>query len=159
MSHKRQSIKERTPKERPPTERTPRVVRKTAGDNPPEISKPLPPGSVSRSPLSKDVELQAQQLIHETGSTNAAKTAVEVAAERERVPDFQEDHFAQRWGFGSRAEMRAASKPISAGDGGAWWATQLANGRWVVWNKDDLKATSTFASLEEVRSVMDGGGK
>jgi hypothetical protein len=147
MSRKHQSTKERTS----------RVVRKTAGDNPPPISKPLPPGSVPRSPLPEEVELQAQKLIHEAGSTDAAKTAVDVAAERERVPDFQEDHFAQRWGFGSRAEMRAASKPISADDGNTWWATRLQSGRWIVWNKSDLKATSTFASLEEARHAMDGG--
>jgi len=147
MSRKQQSTKERTS----------RVVRKTAGDNPPPITKPLPPGSVPRSPLPEEVELQAQKLIHEAGSTHAAKTAVDAAAERECVPDFQEDHFAQRWGFSSRAEMRAASKPISAGDGGSWWATQLAKGGWVVWNKDDLKATTTFASLEDARRAMDGG--
>jgi len=143
------SRKQHTTKERPS-----RVVRKTAGDSPPPISKPLPPGSVSRSPLSKDVELQAQKLIHETGSTDAAKTAVDKAAEREHVPDFQEDHLAQRWGFSSRAEMLAASKPISDGEGGSWWATRLANDRWIVWNKDDVKAMSTFASLEEARRAL-----
>ena len=147
MSRKQQSTKERAS----------RAVRKTAGDSPPPIAKPLPPGSVPRSPLSKDVELQAQRLIHEAGSTDAAKTAVDVAAEREHAPDFQEDHLAQRWGFASRADMRAASKPISGDDGNTWWATQLANGRWIVWNKEDVKATTTFASLEEARSAMDGG--
>jgi len=147
MSRKQQTAKERTS----------RAVRKTAGDNPPPISKPLPPGSVPRSPLSEGVELQAQKLIHETGSTDAAKTAVDVAAERERVPDFQEDHLAQRWGFASRSEMRAASKPISGDDGNTWWATRLANSRWIVWNKEDVKATTTFESLEEARRAMDGG--
>jgi hypothetical protein len=147
MSRKSQSTKERSS----------RVVRKTAGDDPPPIPKPLPPGSVPRSPLSQEVELQAQKLIHEAGSKDAAKSAVEVAADRERIPDFQEDHFAQRWGFASRAEMRAASKPISADDGNTWWATRLANDRWIVWNKDDLTAKSTFASLDEVRHVMDSG--
>jgi hypothetical protein len=147
MSHKRQSTKERTA----------RPTRITAGDNPPPVAKPLPPGSVPQSPLSQKLEMQAQKLIHEAGSKDAAKTAVDVAADREQIPDFQEDHFAQRWGFSSRAEMRSASKPISGGDGTTWWATRLANERWVVWSKDDLTAKSTFASLDEARRVMDGG--
>jgi len=144
MSRKRQSTKEHSP----------RVVRKTAGDDPPPLSKPLPPGSVRQSPLRKEVEVQAQKLIHEAGSTDAAKTAVEVAAEREHEPDFQEDHFAQRLGFASRAEMRAASKPISTADGDTWWATRLASDRWVVWNKNDLTATRTFSSLEDARRSL-----
>lgn len=147
MSRKHQSTKERTG----------RPTRRTAGDNPPPVSKSLPPGSVPMSPLTQKVELQAQKLIHEAGSKDAAKTAVDVAADREHMPDFQEDHFAQRWGFSSRAEMRAASKPISSGDGTTWWATRLSNERWIVWSKDDLTATSTFASLDEARRVMDGG--
>jgi hypothetical protein len=131
-----------------------RVVRKTAGDNPPPAPKPLPPGAVQRSPLSERVELQAQRLIHETGSPSAAKSAVDVAAEREHTPDFQEDHFALRWGFASRAEMRAASKPLSAGDDSAWWATELPSGRWVVWNKEHMAAAETFASLEAARKSV-----
>jgi len=141
MSRKRQSTKERTSRE----------VRKTAGDSPPPLARPLPPGSVRQSPLTRDVEVQAQKLIHEAGSTDAAKSAVDVAAEREHVPDFQEDHFAQRWGFASRAEMRAASKPISTAGGDTWWATQVADNRWVVWNKNDLAAARTFSSLDEAR--------
>src|SRR5688572_18005672 len=89
---------------------SPRPGRKTGGDSPPPISKPMPPGLVRHSPLSEGVEIQAQKLIHEAGSPTAAKVAVDVAAERENIPDFQEDHFALRWGFASRAEMRAASK-------------------------------------------------
>src|SRR5262245_39377731 len=112
-----------------------RVGRKTAEDIAPPISKPLPPGTVRQSPLPEVVEVQAQKLIHEAGSPRAAKDAVDIAAEREHEPDFQEDHFAQRWGFASRAQMRAASKPLTRYDGSAWWATKLSTGRWVVWNK------------------------
>jgi len=133
-----------------------RTVRKTAGDRPPPPPKPLPPGTVRQSPLTEVVESQAQRLIHETGSPTAAKEAVDVAADRERVPDFQEDHFALRWGFASRAEMRAASKPIADGDGNNWWATALQNGRWVVWNKDHLAASDTFDSLEAARKSAEG---
>jgi hypothetical protein len=132
------------------------AVRKTAGDNPPPVSKATPPGSAQKSPLSADVEAQAQQLIHETGSPTAAKSAVDVAAERERAPDFQEDHFAQRWGFASRALMRGASKPLVDIEGNSWWATQLPSGRWVVWNKENMAASRSFESLPEARQSLAG---
>jgi hypothetical protein len=135
-----------------------RVVRKTAGDNPPPCSKSLPPGTVRQSPLPAVVEVQAQKLIHEAGSPTAAKTAVDVAAEREHFPDFQEDHFALRWGFASRAQMRAASKPLGGGDGSTWWATELPTGRWVVWNKEHMAAADTYGSLDEARKSLDGAG-
>jgi hypothetical protein len=136
-----------------PSRKTP--PRKTAGDDPPPLKQPMPPGAVHKSPLPERVEVQAQKLIHEAGSPKAARSAVDVAAEREDVPDFQEDHFALRWGFASRAAMRAASKPLTAGDGRSWWATALPNGGWVVWNKEHLAAGETFESLEEARASLD----
>jgi hypothetical protein len=136
-----------------------RVVRKSADENPPPLSRPTPPGTVRTSPLPEKVEVQAQKLIHEAGSPTAAKSAVDVAAEREHFPDFQEDHFALRWGFASRAEMRAASKPLTGPGGSTWWATALPNRRWVVWSKEDLAASQTFASLEEARRSLDGAAR
>jgi hypothetical protein len=130
-------------------------VRKSAGDHPPPIAKPMPPGTVRQSPLPEHVEVQAQKLIHETGSPGAAKTAVDVAADRELGPDFQEDNFALRWGFRSRAELLAASKPITAGDGSSWWATAIPSERWVVWNKEHMAAGETFGSLEEARGSLE----
>src|SRR5439155_557306 len=115
-----------------------------------------PPGSSASSPLPQDIELEAQKLIHETGSVDAAKIAVELAAERENAPDFQEDHFAQRWGFTSRAQLRGSSKPVADSDGNTWWATELPSNRWVVWNKDDMSAEQMFDSLEEARQSLDG---
>jgi len=135
----------------------PRVVRKTAGDHPPPLSKPMPPGTVRQSPLPELVESQAQKLIHEAGSPAAAKTAVDVAADRERVPDFQEDNFALRWGFSSRAELLAASKPITAEDGSSWWATAIPGVRWVVWNKEHMAASEMFRSLEDARRSLSEG--
>ena len=132
-------------------------VRKTAGDDPPPLKQPLPPGTVRKSPLTERVEVQAQQLIHEAGSPKAAKSAVDVAAERENAPDFQEDHLALRWGFASRAAMRAASKPLTGHDGSNWWATALPGGRWVVWNKEHVAAAESFASLDDARASLDGG--
>jgi len=132
-----------------------RGARPTASDHPPPLAKPTPPGSVQKSPLPAAVEEQAQKLIHEAGSPQAAKKAVDAAAEREHVPDFQEDHFALRCGFASRVQMRAASKPLAASDGKHWWATELPNKRWVVWNKEHLAASETFASLHEARASLE----
>jgi len=136
-----------------------RSIRKTADDSPPSRPATLPPGAVRQSPLSEVVEVQAQKLIHEAGSPNAAKQAVDVAADREQVPDFQEDHFALRWGFASRAAMRASSKPLTDADGNDWWATKLTNGRWVIWNKEHLAANESFESLDAARSGMDGASQ
>lgn len=133
-----------------------RVVRTTAGDHPPPLSRPVPPGTVRQSPLPERVEVQAQKLIHEAGSPSAAKTAVDVAADREHGPDFQEDQFARRWCFASRANLLAASKPITGADGAAWWATALPNKRWIVWNKEHMAASETFATLEEAERGVDG---
>ena len=128
-----------------------REVRRTAGDGAPPIDPPLPPGTVHKSSVPPQVEVQAQRLLHEAGSCEAAKTAVDVAAERETEPDFQEDHFALRWGFSSRADLRQASKPLSQHDGSILWATELPSGRWICWSKEDMSASESFASLAELR--------
>ena len=127
-----------------------REVRATAGDGAPPISTPLPPGTAHKSPVPPQVEVQATKLLHEAGSCDAAKTAVEVVAERENEPDFQEDHFALRWGFASRAELRRASKPLPSDDGTPLWATELPNGRWIYWSKEDMSAAESFSSFEEL---------
>jgi hypothetical protein len=107
-----------------------------------------------RQRLPEHIEVQAHKLIHDTGSPDAAKSAVDVAADRDGS-DFQEDHFARRWGFASRAELRDASTAMMTKDDQPWWATQLKTGRWIVWNKDNLAARETFAALEEAeRSLM-----
>jgi hypothetical protein len=143
--------KQSTTKQKPPRE-----VRPTAGDGAPPIEAPLPPGTVQKSPVPPQVEEQAAKLLHEAGSCDAAKTAVDVAAERENVPDFQEDHFAMRWGFASRADLRHASKPLFSHDGITTWATELPSGRWICWSKEDMSAAEMFASLEELREHLQG---
>lgn len=129
-----------------------RDVRPTAGDNPPPLAAPLPPGIVTKSPVPPQVEAQAQKLIHEAGSCDAAKTAVDVAAEREHVPDFQEDHFALRWGFASRADLRQASQPLATQNGNITWGTELPDGRWICWSKEDMSANETFSTLEDLQT-------
>jgi hypothetical protein len=131
-----------------------RDVRPTAGDGAPLIKAPLPPGTAHKSPVSEKVEVQAQKLIHEAGSCDAAKTAVDVAAERENAPDFQEDHFALRWGFASRADLRSASKPLSESDSVICWATELPNGRWIQWSKEDMSAAESYSSFDELREHL-----
>jgi len=125
--------------------------RRTAGDNPPPLAQQYPPGRVAESPIPKGIELQAQKLLHEAGSPKLAKHAVDRAAHRETIPDFCQDMLAQRLGFKSRADLLAASTPVTAVDGSAWWATAIDQQRWAVWSDDDMSSTKCFDSLEEAR--------
>jgi len=125
--------------------------RKTGGDNPPPQSPVYPPGCEHQAPIPEGVEMQAQILIHQAGSPELAKDAVEGAAQREAIPDFREDFFAQRFGFASRLELLAASTPLIAADGTSWWTTAVAENRWIVWNQNDMSASNTYSTLQEAR--------
>jgi len=132
-----------------------RKVRATAGDNPPPQSQFDPPtGSVSQAPIPKGLEMQAQSLIHHAGSPALAKNAVDGAAQCELIPDFREDQFGRRFGFASRPELLAASTPLTAADGTPWWATAIADNRWIVWNQNEMSASKTYTSLQEARSSI-----
>ena len=95
--------------------------------------------------------MQAQILIHQAGSLALAKDAVDGAAQREAIPDFREDLFAQRFGFASRLELLAASTPLIAADGASWWTTAVADNRWIVWSQNDMSASDSYATLQEAR--------
>ena len=128
------------------------VARPTAGDHPPPMAKPYPPGHVAESPLPKGIEAEAQRLLHDAGSPQLAKHAIDTAARRETIPDFRQDTLAQKLGFKSREEMLSASKPITATDGTVWWATHSPkDDRWSLWNEDIIDTDNTFGSLEEAR--------
>ncbi len=129
--------------------------RAAAGDNPPVQTPVDPPtGSVTKSPIPEGIEMHAQTLIHQAGSPEKAKEAVDEAAERETIPDFREDHLGQRFGFASRPELLAASTPLTAADGTPWWTTAITGNRWLVWNQQDMSASKTFSSLQEARSSI-----
>jgi hypothetical protein len=128
--------------------------RMTGGDNPPPQSPVFPLGAEHKAPLPQGVEKQAQILIHQAGSLELAKAAVDGAAEREAIPDFREDLFAQRFGFTSRIELLAASTPLVATDGASWWTTSVADNRWIVWNQNDMSASNSYATLQEARSSI-----
>jgi len=130
------------------------MVRKTAGDNPPPQPRVYPPGCVHEAPIPEGVEMQAQILIHQAGSTELAKNAVDGAAERETIPDFREDTFAQRFGFASRAELLAASTPLTAADGTPWWTTAIIDSGWIVWNQQDMSATKAYSTVQEARNSV-----
>ena len=128
------------------------VTRPTAGDSPPPLPQPFPPGRVADSPLPKGIEAQAQKLLHEAGSPQLAKQAVDTAARRETIPDFRQDMLAQKLGFTSRENLLAASTPITAADGTVWWATNSQReSRWSLWSEESMETTDSFGSLEEVR--------
>jgi hypothetical protein len=130
-------------------------VRATGGDNPP-LQPPFDPptGSVPKAPIPEGIEMQAQTLIHQAGSPELAKDAVDGAAEREMIPDFREDQFGRRFGFASRPELLAASTPLTAADGTPWWTTAIDGNRWIVWNQEDMSALKTYSTLQEARSSI-----
>lgn len=130
-----------------------RAVR-TADPAKPPIESPVPPGVSQSPPVPGGVELQAQRLIHNAGSAEDAKKAIDAASAKESVGDFRQDTFAMRFGFASRRDLLAASTPLFDSQSSNWWATELKNGRWIVWGEDDLSATDTFASLEEARKAV-----
>ena len=129
-------------------------ARATGGDNPPPQLQVYPPGGVHKAPIPIGVEMHAQSLIHQAGSPELAKQAVDGAVERETIPDFREDSFAQRFGFLSRLELLAASTPLTAADGTPWWTTAIQDHRWIVWNQQDMSAAQTYATLQEARNSI-----
>jgi hypothetical protein len=120
----------------------------------PPIDSSLPPGVNRSSSVPDGVELQAQRLVHNAGSAEDAKKAIDAAVGKEAVGDFRQDTFALRFGFASRRDLLAASKPLFDSQTSSWWATELKNGRWIVWGADDLSATQTFESLVEARQAV-----
>jgi hypothetical protein len=131
-------------------------TRRSADDRRPPLKRaPHPPGTNAQSPLSQGVEQDAQRLIHQAGSPSLAKRAVDQAAEREAIPDFRQDQFALRWGFPSRREMLAASRPAGAARGQFWWTTAVGQGRWIAWSDDDLSAEITFRSEGAAKEWVD----
>lgn len=125
--------------------------RETLGDTSPPQSPVFPRGCEHQAPIPEGVEMQAQILIHQAGSLELAKAAVDGAAHREAIPDFREDFFGRRFGFGSRLALFAASTPLIAADGTSWWTTAVADNRWIVWNQNDMSAANTYSTLQEAR--------
>jgi hypothetical protein len=131
---------------------TKQPARRTADDHPPPIEKPYPPGHLAESPVPKGIEAEAQKLLHDAGSPQLAKHAIDTAARRETIPDFRQDTLAHKLGFKSREEMLSASKPITATDGTVWWATHSPrDSRWSLWSEETVDTANTFGSLEEAR--------
>ena len=118
----------------------------------PPLPKVVPPGANQQSPVPQGIELQAQRLVHTAGSAERAKAAIDSAIDRESAGDFRQDAFAARWGFKTRAELLAASKPLFSES--SWWVTEVDKGRWIVWGHDDLSANKTFGSLEEAKQAV-----
>ena len=127
----------------------------TGGGSTPPQPAVYPRGASHKAPIPESAEMmQAQVLIREAGSPELAKTAVDEAAELEGQPDFREDMFARRFGFTSRHELLAASTPLTAADGTAWWTTAINGNRWIVWNQEEMAAEPTYATVEEARNSV-----
>ena len=84
----------------------------------PPPPKPTPPGANHRHAVPQGVERRAQELVHEAGSVHQAKKAIDSADVAEGASDFREDQLALQWGFRSRKDMLAASKPSDLTAGG-----------------------------------------
>jgi hypothetical protein len=87
------------------------------------------------------------------GSTHDAKKVIDAVDDLENTSDFREDQLAIRWGFKSRKEMLAASKPIEDRAGTSWWATKLPEGDWIVWNEDAIRS-GKHATLDEAKQCL-----
>jgi len=120
----------------------------------PPLPKSTPPGVEDHPRVPVGIELQAQRLIHEAGSADIAKRVIDQVVERETKSEFLEDVFAARWGFASRAALLAASMPLFDSEQSNWWASQIPDGRWVVWSRDDLSAKTAFPSLDAARIAV-----
>ena len=138
--------------------KTARAVRPHEPAKPP-LPKPMPPGVSQKVTVNGGIELQAQRLIHAAGTVDRAKTVIDDVAHREGASNFREDAFAARWGYTSRAALMSASKPLFASDLSSWWATQIPDGRWIVWSHDDLSAKTAFPSLEAAREAVGDVGE
>jgi hypothetical protein len=119
----------------------------------PPPTKPIPPGASHRRSVAHGAEHTAQKLVHEVGSTSAAKKVIDTVADLESAPDFRDDHLATRWGFNSRKDMLAGSKPIEDRAGASWWATKLPDGSWIVWNRDTTNSTK-YSTLEKAQQGL-----
>jgi hypothetical protein len=119
----------------------------------PPSPHPLPPGGGKRRAAPEGAERTAQELIHESGSVRKAKRAIDRAAELETGGEFREDQLALRWGFKSRQELLAASKPIRSDDGERWWATRTHDGCWLVWNQATVREAK-HSTLDEARASL-----
>lgn len=120
----------------------------------PPLPAPTPPGAAKKRAVPQDVEIKVQRLIHEVGSPEAAKQAIDEVNEQESSSDFLEDSFATSWGFATRKQLLLASKPLFADGPANWWATELPAGRWIVWSRDDFSARQTFESFEDAKAAV-----
>ena len=67
---------------------------------------------------------------------------------------YRHDALAARFGFESREKLLAASTLIEAADGTAWWATALTDGRWALWNDEDMSAEPRFATARDAQQHL-----
>jgi len=113
--------------------------------------------------VSDAAKAHAQQLVHQVGSVDLAKHALDVMDEVIKNPadplksidqTDRQMNFCHSLGFESRDELFGRSTATPSNDGKHWFESQLGDGSWVVWNEEDLQADRHFASHEEALTTV-----
>lgn len=117
-----------------------------------------PPDSwQSHEHLATPVQIEAQKLLEQAGSSELAKHAVDSAAQAQPHGSPQ-DEFARRLGFASYLSLFEDSALLTAEAGKRWFATALRKDEWVLWNDVDLEVVGSFPAREAAeRAVPEPG--
>ena len=99
--------------------------------------------------LAPALQMEAEKLISQAGSAEMAKRAIDAIADTwVEDPKTRHDKFAREWGFASYLSMLQCSMSISAAREKNWCVTAVKDGRWIMWNDEDLVALENFRPLE-----------
>jgi len=105
--------------------------------------------------LSAQLELDAVRLLADAGTPELAKFAIDSVEQQQH--DHMRTEFAQAAGFGTYADLVAASAGIDTDDDGQWYVTLLPNGQWLAWNffdvRSDLKHTTREAAVAHIEQI------
>jgi len=102
----------------------------------------------------------AHKLIESTGNAELAKQAIDAAQQQPQVPPADKDGFAKQLGFVSFLDMFEASTTLATPDDRDWSITPLNDGRWLVWNAQDLTVAAETTSRDDaIQEVERRAGK
>jgi hypothetical protein len=125
---------------------------KRVNNNEQPSPEPQSPGKagewVRHEHVASPVQVEAEKLLATAGSAELAKQAIDEAEQRPISSQQQQADFAAQWGHQSIHQMLAVSSRLTAPDGTPWWATNIQDEGWILWNERDLRARQRFPSLE-----------